>query len=306
MANRRTIAQHTTAVASVEHTLPSVAESVHYPDSDGHFLPDNPLQARAVMNARFALEHHFDKVDNVVLEGDMFMYYEEGNPAASIAPDVYVVLDHDLGDRGVYKFWEEGKAPDFALEVISPSSQIRNAKEKRALYEQLGIGEYFLFQPNPLKRGRRLVGYRLWGNTYEAVPEEPDGTVCSEALGVSFRVEGKNLRVRNLATGQDYAWIEENRRNLEAVQADAQVAREETQAAREETQAARKETQAARKETQTARKEAQTARKEAQTAREETQAAQAWAEAEAEARRQLEMRYAELEALLGKPGHQDH
>ena len=231
MADRKTIAQHT-AVAAVERTPPVVAESVHYPDSDGHFLPDNPLQAHAVMNVRFALQHHFDKVDNIVLEGDMFMYYEEGNPAASIAPDVYVVLDHDLGDRLVYKFWEEGKPPDFALEVISPSSKIRNAKEKRALYARLGIGEYFLFQPDPRKRGRRLVGYRLWGQTYEELRAEPDGAVRSTALGVSMRVEGKNLRVRSLASGRDYAWIEENPQNFEAARAEVQAARAEIQAAR--------------------------------------------------------------------------
>ena len=220
MSDRKTIAQRT-AIAAVEHAPPAVAESVHYPDSDGHFLPDNPVQAHAVMNVRFALQHHFDKVDNVVLEGDMFMYYEEGNPAASIAPDVYVVLDHDLGKRGVYKFWEEGKPPDFALEVISPSSKIRNAKEKRVLYARLGIGEYFLFQPDPRKRGRRLVGYQLWGDTYDELPPEADGAVCSEALGVSFRVQGENLRVRSLTSGRDYGWIEENPRNLEAIEARA-------------------------------------------------------------------------------------
>ena len=252
MADRKTIAQHV-AVTATERTTPAVAESVHYPDSDGHFLPDNPLQAHAVMNVRFALQHHFDKVENIVLEGDMFMYYEEGNPAASIAPDVYVVLDHDLGDRPVYKIWEEGKPPDFALEVISPSSQLRNSKEKRALYQQLGIGEYFLFQPDPRKRGRRLVGYRLWGDTYEVVPTDPDGAVCSATLGVSFRVAGKNLRLRNLATGREYAWIEENCRNFEAAEARAE-------------------------------------------------SAEATADAEAKARRQVEMRNAELEAILRQRG----
>ena len=248
MADRKTIAQHV-AVSAVEHTPPAVPERVHYPDSDGHFLPDNPLQAHAVMNVRFALQHHFDKVDNIVLEGDMFMYYEEGNPAASIAPDVYVVLDHDIGKRGVYKFWEEGKSPDFALEVISPSSKIRNSVEKRALYARLGIGEYFLFQPDPQKHGQRLVGYRLWGQSYDELPTEPDGAVRSAALGVSLRVEGENLRIRSLASGQDYAWIEENPRNLEAAQA-------------------------------------------------RIEAAEARIEAAVEARRQVEMRNAELEALL--------
>ena len=273
MANRKTIAQQT-AVAAVERTLPVAAESVHYPDSDGHFLPDNPLQAHAVINVRFALQEHFGEVDNVVLEGDMFMYYEEGNPAASIAPDVYVVLDHDLGKRGVYKFWEEGKPPDFALEVISPSSTIRNAKEKRVLYAQLGIGEYFLFQPDPSKRGRRLVGYQLWGDAYEPVPPEPDDAVCSEALGVSFRVEGENLRLRNLATGQDYPWMEENSRNVKAIRAENEAFRAQNEAFRAENEAVRAENEVFR----------------------------ARADADAETQRQAEMRIAELEALLAKRG----
>lgn len=259
MADRRTIAQNA-AVAAAEPAPPAVVDTVHYPDSDGHFLPENPLQARAVMNVRSALQHHFDKVDNVVLEGNMFVYYEEGNPSASIAPDVYVVLDHDLGDRSVYKLWEEGKPPDFALEVISPSSAIRNAVEKRELYARLGIGEYFLFQPDPRKRGRRLVGYRLWNQSYKVLPAEPDGAVRSVALGVSLRVEGENLRLRSLASGQDYAWIEEYPRTIEAAQADVAAAQ-------------------------------------AQVA-----AAQAKADAEAEARRQVEIRNAELEALLRQRG----
>ena len=218
MADRRTIAQHA-AVAPAEPTPPAVVGSVHYPDSDGHFLPESPRPARAIMNVRFAFQHHFGKVDDIALEGDMFLYYERGNPAASIAPNIFVVRDHDLGDRPVYKLWEEGKPPDFALEVISPSSALRNAKKKRALYARLGIGEYFLFQPDPRKRGRRLVGYRLWGGSYEEVPEEPDSALRSTTLGVSLRVEGTNLRVRSLESGQDYAWIEENRRIVEALQA---------------------------------------------------------------------------------------
>ena len=225
MANRRTIAQHV-AVAPAEPSPLPVVDSVHYPDSDGRFFPENPLQARAIMNVRFALQYHFDKVDNIVLEGDMFLYYEPGNRAASIAPDIFVVLDHDLGDRPVYKLWEEGKPLDFALEVISPSSEISNAVKNRELYARLGICEYFLFQPDPRKRGPRLVGYRLWGGSYKKVPAEAGGALHSTALGVSFRIEDKNLRVGSLESGQDYAWIEEYRQILEATQANAEAERE--------------------------------------------------------------------------------
>ena len=294
MADRRTIAQQA-PVAAAERPSPAVAESVQYPDSDGHFLPDNPLQAHAVMNVRFALQQHFDSVDRVVLEGDMFLYYEEGNPAASIAPDVYVVLDHDLGDRPVYKLWEEGKPPDFALEVISPSSELRNAHAKRALYERLGIGEYFLFQPDPRRRGRRLVGYRLWGQSYAELPAEPGGAVCSEALGVSLRAEGANLRLRSLATGQDYAWTEEHSGTIRAVRAEVEGAEAQVEAVRVRAEGAE-----ARAEAAEAKVEAVRARAEAAEANAE--GAESRAEAEAEARRQGEMRIAELEALLRRRG----
>ncbi len=137
--------------------------SVHYPESDGHFLPATPYQQGAILDVRLALVHHFELVPNVVVQGDMFIYCEEGNPHRSLAPDVFVVLDHDLGKRQVDKLWEEGRTPDFALEVISPESRVRNEVDRRKLYERLGGGEYFLFQADPEQRGWRLVGYRLRG-----------------------------------------------------------------------------------------------------------------------------------------------
>ncbi len=198
--------------------LPVVAEpppavgtgSVHYPESDGHFLPATSYQQDAIMDVRLALVHHFELVPNVVVRGDMFIYFEEGNPHRSVAPDVFVVLDHDLGKRQVYKLWEEGRTPDFALEVISPESRVRNEVDKRKLYEMLGVGEYFLFQPDPEQRGRRLVGYRQRRRRYEELAPEPDGGLLSETLGVEFRVEGPSLRLRSAESGTEYAWLKEN------------------------------------------------------------------------------------------------
>ncbi len=210
---------------------------VVYPDSDGHFLPENRLQARAIVNLRNALDYHFTSVTNVVVEGDMFIYYREGDPSASVAPDLFVVLDHDLGDRMVYKLWEEGKVPDFAVEVISPSSEERDERKKLTLYEKLGFGEYFLFQPDPSYPEPRLKGYRLRGGTYEPIRPEPGGWYSSPALGVQLRAEGTNLRVRNARTGEEYAWSREVRPKFEAMRdraiAEAKRAEAEAEARRE-------------------------------------------------------------------------
>ena len=191
------------------------------PTRDGHFLPDNPLQANAVVELRNSLRAHFHGVPNVVVEGDMFLYYAKGEAderlvrgkrvGKYVAPDLIVVLDYDLGDRQTYKVWEEGKPPDFSLEVISPSSDVRNRVDKQELYARIGIGEYFVFQPNPERAGPQLVGYALEGSGYRALGPDPElgpeaGSVRSEALGVSFRPEGSFLRVRDLRSGQHYRW----------------------------------------------------------------------------------------------------
>ena len=253
MANDGRIEQRALSVPVAEpRPLPAAVEPLTYPDSDGHFLPDNPLQANAVVELRNSLREHFHGVPNVVVEGDMFLYYAKGEAderlvrgkrvGKYVAPDLIVVLDHDLGDRQTYKVWEEGKPPEFALEVISPSSEVRNRVDKKELYARIGIGEYFVFQPNPERAGPQLVGYALEGSGYRALRPEA-GSVRSEALGVSFRPEGSFLRVRDLRSGKDYRWhtelVTQADKDTEARHQAEERAARESEARRREAEARR-------------------------------------------------------------------
>ena len=183
-------------------------DPVQYPESDGRFLPENPLQAHAIISVRNDLDLHLRHVPNAVLEGNQFIYYRRGDKKKCVAPDVYVLLDHVWKCRSPYRIWIEGRAPDFVLEVISPESEIRNRVDKKALYSELGVQEYFVFQPDEAWPGERLVGYRLWGEQYvELRPDPhsgPERELRSETLGVALRIAGPLLRVRNLETGKDY------------------------------------------------------------------------------------------------------
>ena len=111
MANDGRIEQRALSVPVAEpQPLPAAVEPLKYPDSDGHFLPDNPLQANAVVELRNSLREHFHGVPSVVVEGDMFLYYAEGEAderlvlgervGKYVAPDLIVVLDHDPGGAG--------------------------------------------------------------------------------------------------------------------------------------------------------------------------------------------------------------
>ncbi len=298
MADKGIIKQHAAHAVAVKPARRRVVPApLEYPDSDGRFLPDNPLQANAIVELRANLRQHFRHRPDVVVEGDMFLYYQEGQAdkrlvrgkrvGKFVAPDVIVVLDHDLGDRGTYKLWEEGKPPDFAMEVISPSSEVRNREAKRELYARLGIQEYFLFQPDARRPGPRLAGYELgeWGYRRLGPEVGTPGAVRSEVLGVSMRPEGAFLRVRDLRSGTDYLWT------VELIDAEAEARR----AAEREAAGRRAEAEARRAAQQAAEREAAGRRAEAEARR----AAQQAAEREAAARKATEARLAALEARLG-------
>ena len=124
--------------------LPPAA--VDYPSSDGKPLAENDLQARAILYAFGALRVRYgDRRYDVYVSADLFIYYEEGNRKVSVAPDVFVVFGVEDHPRMNYKVWEEGKGPDFVLEVASPSTWREDVERKPGIYANLGVREYFLF-----------------------------------------------------------------------------------------------------------------------------------------------------------------
>ena len=56
--------------------------------------------------------------------------------------------------------WRVGKAPDFVLEILSPSTSRKDAADKPALYRRMGAREYFLFDPTD-RLEPRLHGWRF-------------------------------------------------------------------------------------------------------------------------------------------------
>lgn len=60
-----------------------------------------------------------------------------------VQPDILVICDEDKLDKRGYR-----GAPELIIEIISPSSGVRDRKEKRNLYEKHGVKEYWLVDYN--------------------------------------------------------------------------------------------------------------------------------------------------------------
>ena len=92
---------------------------IDYPSSDGKPMAESDFQFTPLAYARDSLRLHFRDRTDVYVAGNLLIYYEEGNPKARVAPDVFVVLGVPNRDRSSYFLWEDRKAPDFAGDNVA-------------------------------------------------------------------------------------------------------------------------------------------------------------------------------------------
>jgi hypothetical protein len=74
-------------------------DTMVYPSSDGLPMAETDFQRRSLMYAVDALDVYFQDREDVYVSGNLFIYYEEGNPKAVVAPDVFVVIGTGKYDR---------------------------------------------------------------------------------------------------------------------------------------------------------------------------------------------------------------
>ena len=193
--------------ATVHAAVAPPCASVDYPESDGKRMAENDAQLAAILYGISVLRTYYAHRRDVYVSGDLLVYYEEGDPRASVAPDVFVVFGVEDRERMTYRVWEEGKGPDFVLEVASRSTWREDVGAKRGVYARMGVGEYWLYDPLGEYLRPRLRGYRLVGGRYERQPllESLDGrlTLCSGTLGLDLWVKGREMRFRDPVTGLD-------------------------------------------------------------------------------------------------------
>ena len=222
---------------------------VFYPESDGMPLPDGHFQLPLFQEILSIFQMYYVDNPGIVVSGNTFIYYEEGNPRLFVSPDCYIAFDvsmESIERFNTYRIWEMGKPPDFVLEIGSPSTATTDLIRKRELYAEIGIMEYWRFDSTGGDFYLEpLVGEQLVEGEYRRLDleHEQGGRVRghSEVLGLDICWEDGHLRVYDPATDR---WL----RNYWDVyaQADAEQAAREFAEARIEVERAARESAEAR------------------------------------------------------------
>ena len=232
-----------------------------YPTSDGKPMAETELHRKVIVDLIDILQHRYRDRPDVCVSGDLMMFYKRGDPKKHVAPDVFVVFDVENRLRENYLIWQEGKGPDFIIEVTSKSTQKVDQTKKRVLYRDvLRVPEYFQFDPCAEYLRPPLQGFRRVEDEYVPIALE-NGGLTSEVLGVRLVREGTSLRLFDLATGERLptrAEFEANRAEFEA-----QRAQGATERAQREAERAQREAKARREADKRAQREAK-ARREAE------------------------------------------
>jgi Uma2 family endonuclease len=218
-----------------------------------------------------ALGLWLDQREDGYVNGNMFVYFSTAQVKNQDfkGPDFFVVLGVPKKERKSWVVWEEEKAPDVVIELLSESTASQDKIEKKQIYQdKLRVSEYFWYDPfNP----EDFAGFALNDGLYEPLQANEQGWLLSHRLGLALvRWTGEYRGVTTvwlrwatlagvlLATSQELAQ-------------EAQQKAEEAQQQMEEAQQQMEEAQQKAEEAQQKAEEAQQKAEEAQQKAEEAQ-----------------------------------
>ena len=117
---------------------------------------------------------HFGNLETTLVTADRWIVASpNSNRARARRPDLIIAFNvrpADYRASNGYIVSEQGKPPDFVMEIASASTADVDTGVKREDYAALGIPEYWRFDETGAHHGSRLAGDILDGDFYRPVP----------------------------------------------------------------------------------------------------------------------------------------
>lgn len=105
--------------------------------------PPNRIHQKLIGELYFSIRNHIKSNNgNCEIYPAPFAVFVNANDETYVEPDISVICDKNkLNDRGC------NGAPDFIIEIVSPSSRKMDYRTKMTLYADAGVREYWIVDP---------------------------------------------------------------------------------------------------------------------------------------------------------------
>jgi len=173
--------------------------SIDYPESDGRPMGETDWHIEWTLRLRDMLKLRY-RGQKVYVASDLLLYYNEGVPRDFVVPDGFVVLDCEQRPRRVFKTWEEHRVPNVVFEFTSASTRRTDEVFKPRIYADIGVSEYFIFDPHGEYLTPQLQGYRVVGEKFARVDPDARGRLLCEQLGLTLEISAGDLLIRDAMT----------------------------------------------------------------------------------------------------------
>lgn len=182
--------------------------AIEYPESDGKPMGETDLHRDAMVRHIDILKQYFRGQD-VYVSGDLLLYYEKGNPKKFVVPDAFIAKGNKQFRRRTYRLWDEGVVPQLVIETTSKKTKKRDLTIKPKIYAQIGVKEYFMFDPTRDYLEPPIQGKRLIEGAYQCIEPESDGSLYSQELDLRLAFDGGELAFIRPNTGERLLSAEE-------------------------------------------------------------------------------------------------
>ena len=133
-------------------------------DMQNSLHPDQPAH-------QATLRRHFGSDDTTIVLSEIPVRWSPGQTEGHRIPDLPIAFDIDFNlavEQMGYSIRDQGKPPDFVLEIAFPSTGQRDYTGKRNDYVAFGIPEYWRFDPSGVQHhDAPLAGDLLVEGTYQ-------------------------------------------------------------------------------------------------------------------------------------------
>ena len=168
--------------------------SVRLPDPEPWDLDVTTFEHVLIQGYPAALIHHLGNPESTIVISETGASLRPTTRYADVRfPDLLIAFDVDPDarrDSNGYIVSEQGKPPDFVLEVASSSTGRNDETVKRDYYETMGVGEYWRFDSSGGQwHSAALAGDLLADGVYQSIPVEQGTDGIYRGYSAALRLE---------------------------------------------------------------------------------------------------------------------